>query len=139
MRNLNKAFSFIFMLSVSFLWACDNDDDENTENPFAIKGHWQMQSNQNDVDLLIFADSTFHVDVLATDSVEVEGRLELTNSEITFINVQGTDEVSSDPTPGIYEYSIEADTLLTFSEIDDPLERRSGFLSNNWIRRPEAK
>lgn len=98
-----------------------------------------MQSNQNDVDLLIFADSTFHVDVLATDSVEVEGRLELTNSEITFINVQGTDEVSSDPTPGIYEYSIEADTLLTFSEIDDPLERRSGFLSNNWIRRPEAK
>lgn len=128
-----KPHKLLFLIIAVMGMACENDDN-NMDSTQAIDGHWEMKTNESQVELYIDADSTFHVDVLSMGGIEVEGRLILMDHQITFINAHGTDSIASDPAPGIYKYSIDTDTLK-FNLIDDPLDRRAGFLMQPWIRK----
>lgn len=49
-------------------------------------------------------DSTIDVDVTRQEGIEIEGRVELNQDSISFINIKGTDIIASDPTHGIYSF-----------------------------------
>lgn len=132
-----KPHKLLFLIIAVMGMACENDGD-NMDSMQAINGHWEMKTDENQVELYIDTDSTFHVDVLSMGGIEVEGRLVLEDRQITFINTHGTDSIASDPAPGIYKYSIESDTL-SFDLIDDPLDRRAGFMTQPWIRVEQGK
>jgi hypothetical protein len=129
MRNRYLLF---FLASILVSIASCNDKKENSDNG-TIFGQWELKTPDATVELFVFQDSTFHVDVLMNQGVEVEGKIVLEENRATFINVQGTDSLSSDPTPGIYNYQITNDSVK-FEKIDDPLSRRSNFLSQTWAR-----
>jgi hypothetical protein len=127
--NLIKMLAVLFSL-ILLISSCSAQKDDNN---YKISGHWELITSEAQVELHIRSDSTFHVDVMENDGIEVEGQIILTKDKITFINVQGTDSVSSDPTPGTYKYSLNENTLQ-FEKIDDPILRRANFLSKKWHR-----
>jgi len=99
-----------------------------------LTGAWENRSDgEPRAHLVIFEDRTFHVDLLAVEGIEANGRIELEKNEITFINEEGTDNPSSDPRPGVYTYRVDGDRL-SFQEVSDPLERRAQNLSLPWVR-----
>ncbi len=99
-----------------------------------LTGEWENRSDgEPRAQLAIFADSTFHVDLLAVEGIEANGRIDLEGNEITFINAEGTDDPSSDPRPGVYTYRVDGDRL-SFQRVSDPLERRAQNLSLPWVR-----
>ncbi len=49
-------------------------------------------------------DSTIDVDVTRQEGIEIEGRVELNQDSISFMNIKGTDIIASDPTHGIYSF-----------------------------------
>lgn len=120
---------------MAFVFTACNSNQEQTIEKIDILGQWEMEGDTNHVELQIYDDSTFHVDVLTRGSIEVQGKLQLNGNRITFINTHGTDSISSDPAPGVYEYSLKNDSTLSFSKVNDPLERRAGFLEKDWIKK----
>lgn len=98
-----------------------------------LTGAWRLLSEQHQVNLQIFDNATFHVDVATKDGIEVEGHVQVTDSRITFINDQGTDAQSADPSPGVYNYALTGDRL-TFIRVQDSLQRRAAFLQSPWVR-----
>lgn len=100
----------------------------------ALTGEWVLRRDGDAVCLLrIFPDDTFHVDVLAGPGIEAEGTIEVTDGIVTFVNERGSDAVASDAAPGTYRYRIN-DNTLSFEKLSDPLERRAGFLAQDWQR-----
>jgi len=128
--RLIKSLTILLAMALVIAGCTKKTEKKSVDDIF---GKWKLLNPEAMVELFIYPDSTFHVDVLINEGIEVEGKLILENEEITFINVQGTDSVSSDPSPGRYKYSIDKE-LLKFIKIDDPLSRRSNFLSQDWQR-----
>lgn len=111
----------------------ENDAATNVSNPLAAT--WMVLHPAIDAELLIREDSTFHVDILMQTGIEAEGVLTIEgNNRLTFINTGGTDSTASNPVPGVYDFSIEADTLK-FMLVSDTLSRRIGLLSYPWIKK----
>lgn len=99
-----------------------------------LTGEWENQSDgEPRARLAIFPDRTFHVDLLAVDGIEANGRIELNGNEITFMNEEGTDDTTADPRPGVYTYRVDGDQLR-FEEVSDPLDRRVQNLTLPWVR-----
>jgi hypothetical protein len=132
LQAMRNSHLLIFLASILLSVTSCNDNKENSDGG-AIFGQWELKTPDATVELFVFQDSTFHVDVLMNQGVEVEGEIVLEINRATFINVQGTDSISSDPTPGIYNYQITGDSIR-FEKIDDPLSRRANFLSQTWAR-----
>lgn len=130
-----KLSRHLYLFGPLLFFACSDGNDTPAERN-AIFNTWDLTESPTSVELVIRPDSTFHVDVLLNEGIEIEGRLLLDFNQITFINVEGTDSIARDPSPGIYRYEIIADTVR-FSRIDDPLSRRGGFLSLPWVRELE--
>lgn len=129
LQKTHFIFGFIGLL---LLASCTDKKDDTTAKT-DIFNQWKLANPNANVVLLVRSDSTFHVDVLAQKGIEIEGRVELNQDKISFINIQGTDSISSDPRPGVYDYQIKSDTIH-FTIISDPLDRRSGFLSLPWVK-----
>ena len=129
---IQKLITFITLLSILGLFSCTTKSTEKG-NDSSLFSKWKLISEQSEVELLIRNDSTFHVDVLTQIGIEVEGKLNISSSELTFINTHGTDSISSDPSPGKYSFVIKSDTIY-FQEINDPLSRRKGFLLRPWLK-----
>ncbi|MFD2551176.1 hypothetical protein ACFSQP_05050 [Bizionia sediminis] len=130
-----KKLNVILGLVALFLFvSCDDKkDDEIVVVQNEIFNTWKLVNPNANVELLVRPDYTFHVDVLLNEEIEVEGRIELDQNKISFINIQGSDPMSSDPRPGVYYYEIKSDTIR-FTLINDPLERRAGFLASPWVK-----
>lgn len=131
---LKKSNVVLSLIGLLLFASCDDkkDDDVVVVNN-EIFNEWKLVNPNTNVELLVRPDYTFHVDVLINEDIEVEGRVELDQNKISFINTQGTDAMSSDPRPGIYYYEIKSDTIR-FTVINDPLERRAGFLASPWVK-----
>lgn len=130
-----KTYTLLFLLAITvILSGCST-----IQSP-SLTGEWeQKKDGKTQADLVFGPGDTFHANLAAADGVEVKGITHIEGSEIIFINESGTDATSSNPAPGTYMYSIKGDTLV-FGKIEDPLVRRTKFLSQPWTRvDPEQK
>lgn len=122
-----SALLLVLLSACQHYQVADSDD-------YALFNEWKLDSEEAEVVLLVRPDNTFHVDLLTLEGIEVEGKYELDREtlEIAFINLKGTDPISSDSYPGTYRYTIE-DDVIHFERLDDPIERRADFLGQPWL------
>ena len=122
---------FLFGMMVLPLASCSNQKLD--ADPFqAFIGTWDSTSNDMDAELVIRSDRTFHVH-LEPIGIDVEGTVTVDDEQITFANNEGTDETSSDPAPGVYNYMMNGNRA-TFFKVSDPLERRAMILSGAFVK-----
>ena len=131
MKSMKATLFLAAIMALVFTSCHSNREKEKID----IHGQWEMEGEKNHVELQIYNDSTFHVNLLTQGSIEVHGKLQLKDNRITFINTHGTDPISSNSAPGAYEYSLKNDSTLSFSKIKDPLDRRAGFMEKDWIKK----
>lgn len=122
-----KTYALFFPLLL--LSACQSYERDQLAGTWSVGASGDLPAAQ----LVLRPDNTFHVDILAKEGIEAEGRYLLQGREITFVNEKGTDAQASDAAPGVYEFTVGADTL-SFDRITDPLQRRARFLARAWTR-----
>ncbi len=130
MKSVKTTLFFAAVLALLFTACHSNREKEKID----IHGQWEMEGDKNHVELQIYNDSTFHVNLMERGTIEIQGKLKLKDNRITFINTHGTDAASSDPTPGVYKYTLKNDSTLSFSKVSDPINRRADFMKKDWIK-----
>ncbi len=131
---MHKYLSFLGL--VFAFWACTDEADQSTNETkgHPLAGQWATLNFPIEASLQINEDSTFHVDLMISSGIEIQGITELNpDNRITFMNTVGSDSVASNPYPGVYEYSLLGDTVR-FTRIDDTISRRQFLLSASWLR-----
>ena len=122
---------FLFGLMVLPLASCSNEALDADQFQ-AFVGTWDSTSSEVDTELVIRSDRTFHVH-LEPIGIDAEGTVSVDDQQITFVNNEGTDETSSDPAPGVYNYMMNGNRA-TFFKVSDPLERRAMILSGAFVK-----
>jgi hypothetical protein len=132
---MTKRNIFLFLIFVFSLAACQDEGKETIHlEGHPLAGQWSTINFPIAADLRINEDASFHVDLMISEGIEIEGLTEIgENKQISFINSAGSDSVASNPYPGVYRYSLNGDTL-SFTVLDDTISRRQLLLSAAWLK-----
>lgn len=108
---------------------CFGQDDP----PEQMVGTWIKVIDMQTLTLTLSSDKKSQVEFTGDDVIDVYGRYELYETQITFTDEGG--DYAAD-VQGVYDFKL-GDNTLTFTKVEDPVDGRSMLLEGTWSKSAE--